>query len=254
MNDRAPAPAGAESGAAPGRAAAAGRLRFASYNVHGCVGRDQRWNPERVVAVLRELQADVIALQEVPYLTEHGERFLERAAAAVGMQVIAGPLARHRGARDANALLTRLPVLEVRHLDLQVSGYAPRGAVDADLGWGESRLRVVATHLGLRPKERRIQIRRLLRQLNRGGTVVLLGDINEWFVWGRPLRWLHAHFRRAPAPRSFPSGLPVFALDRIWVSRPGRVVSMEAWRSELARVASDHLPVRAVVELPLSAA
>jgi endonuclease/exonuclease/phosphatase family metal-dependent hydrolase len=77
----------------------------------------------------------------------------------------------------------------------------------------------------------------------------LLGDINEWFTWGRPLRWLHTHFGRPPAPRSFPSLLPTFRLDRVWVSRPSVVRSVRAHISPLARQASDHLPVKALVEL-----
>ena len=51
---------------------------------------------------------------------------------------------------------------------------------------------------------------------------LLMGDLNEWYLWGRPLRWLHSHFREMPAaPRTFPAHRPVFALDRIWVSPAG---------------------------------
>ena len=70
------------------------------------------------------------------------------------------------------------------------------------------------------PAERRIQVQRLLERF---GTkhCVLMGDLNEWFLWGRPLRWIQAIFGGSPAPATFPSAWPVFALDRIWVRPPG---------------------------------
>jgi endonuclease/exonuclease/phosphatase family metal-dependent hydrolase len=77
---------------------------------------------------------------------------------------------------------------------------------------------------------------------------VLLGDLNEWFLWGRPLRWLQGIFGKTPAPLTFPSGFPLFALDRIWVRPPTALITLEAHTSALSRVASDHLPVKAVIE------
>jgi endonuclease/exonuclease/phosphatase family metal-dependent hydrolase len=73
--------------------------------------------------------------------------------------------------------------------------------------------------------------------------VVLMGDINEWFVWGRPPRWLVSHFQRAPAPATFPSRRPIVALDRIWIRPRRRLLEVRAHESPLARIASDHLPL-----------
>jgi endonuclease/exonuclease/phosphatase family metal-dependent hydrolase len=81
------------------------------------------------------------------------------------------------------------------------------------------------------------------------GPTVLLGDLNEWFLWGRPLRWLHAHFERPPAPRTFPAGWPVLALDRVWVKPRRCLRAIAVHRSLLARHASDHLPVVAALDL-----
>jgi len=74
--------------------------------------------------------------------------------------------------------------------------------------------------------------------------VVLMGDLNEWFLWGRPLRWLRAHFGRAPAPATFPARRPVLALDRIWVEPRRLRTGLAVHSTTLARSASDHLPVR----------
>src|SRR6185295_2195493 len=105
-------------------------------------------------------------------------------------------------------------------------------------------------HLGLRPGERREQIRRLLRTVQGGASMptVLLGDVNEWFLWGRPLRWLHGYFSSTPAPATFPSGRPMISLDRVWVKPRRALRRVAAHRSALSRVASDHLPITAVLD------
>ena len=72
---------------------------------------------------------------------------------------------------------------------------------------------------------------------------VLVGDLNEWFLWGRPLRRLHAHFGATPAPATYPAGWPVFALDRMWVKPLDRLLGVTVHNSPLARQASDHLPL-----------
>jgi endonuclease/exonuclease/phosphatase family metal-dependent hydrolase len=72
-----------------------------------------------------------------------------------------------------------------------------------------------------------------------------MGDLNEWYLWGRPLRWLHAHFRATPSPPTFPSRRPVFALDRIWISPARCLTRIARHASPLARIASDHLPLTA---------
>lgn len=226
------------------------RIELVSYNVHGCVGWDGRTDPARVAAVLEEVRGDVVALQEVPPLERGGELFLNRVSAVTGLKAIAGSELAGRVAHYGNALLTRFAVRRMSTLYLGVDNREPRGAINVELDCGAVYLDVIATHLGLSPAERRTQIQRILPVVTQQTCpVALLGDINEWFTWGRPLRWLHAHFGRPPAPRSFPSICPTFRLDRIWVSRPSIVTSVRAHVSPLARRASDHLPVKAVAEL-----
>src|SRR5262245_18462070 len=111
-------------------------------------------------------------------------------------------------------------------------------------------MRVIATHLGLRPGERAEQVRRLIAavECDTPHPTLLSGDVNGWYLWGRPLRWLHSHFREAPAtPPTFPARRPLFALDRIWVSPVGSVRQVANHMSPLARVASDHLPLKAQI-------
>jgi endonuclease/exonuclease/phosphatase family metal-dependent hydrolase len=223
-------------------------LTLASYNIHVAIGTDGRFDPARIAAVLGEMDADVVALQEVQFGPAPFDmlNFLREATGYVG---IAGPTLKGRHGEYGNAVLTRRPVVDVRQVNLSVARREPRGALDVTVLGRGGPLRVVATHLGLRPAERREQTRRLLAECAAPfeGITVLLGDLNEWFLWGRPLRWLHRHFESTPAPASFPARRPMFALDRIWV-RPRRLLrELAVHASPLARVASDHLPVRAVL-------
>jgi endonuclease/exonuclease/phosphatase family metal-dependent hydrolase len=120
-----------------------------------------------------------------------------------------------------------------------------------DLDARGTKVRVIATHLGLLPSERRHQVQRILEVVSRDdeGLTVLLGDINEWLVSGRPLRWLHARFGHCKGKRSYPAWFPLFALDRIWVHPSAALVRFEAQATPDSKTASDHLPVCAEVAL-----
>jgi endonuclease/exonuclease/phosphatase family metal-dependent hydrolase len=232
------------------QAAAMATLRVATWNIHGAVGADGRYLPARVVGVLREIDADIVALQEVASEEAHTS-FLADLERDTGYHVVAGLLRQRHGSDFGNAVLSRFPVRSVEHLDLAVDRYEPRGALDVCIDLGlRPLLRVVATHLGLRPGERREQVRRILAKVERESPhpTLLMGDLNEWYLWGRPLRWLHSHFREMPsAPRKFPAHRPVFALDRIWVSPAGSLRKLVRHATPLARSASDHLPLIAEI-------
>ncbi len=141
------------------------RVAIGSYNVHSCVGWDRRRAPSRIAAVLKELDCDIYALQEVDNEQGDGEdsmqlEYLSRAlemAAVPGLRIV-----RHSG-EYGNALLTRLPIVSVHRHDLSYSWFEPRGALDVQLDLGDHKLRVIATHLGLSRSERRAQWRHLLK-------------------------------------------------------------------------------------------
>ena len=219
-------------------------VTVATYNIHGAVGTDGRLAPQRIADVLREIDADVIALQEVPLGGAGQPNVLTLLQQASGFHAVEGPTEDRPERRYGNAVLSRYPIVDTRSIDLSFGGREPRGALDADIDCHGHPLRVIATHLGLRPAERRHQIRLLLQAFDTDRMpVILTGDLNEWFVWGRPLRWLVSHFEAAPAPRTFPSRFPVFALDRLWISPRHRLVQVRVHASPLARLASDHLPL-----------
>ena len=224
-----------------------------SYNIHQCVGLDGRRDVARIARVLSGLNAQLIGLQEVGTDLEDGLRSgqMEYLAKATGLQAIAGTTIEHHTGPYGNVLLTSWRILDSRLLDLSVPGREPRGAIDADLMIEGRPVRVIVTHLGLRAAERRYQVRRLLEALSKGENrfIIVLGDINEWVLRSRPLRWLYARFGKPPAPRTYPSWLPLFALDRIWVLPREVLLEVRAHATPLTRIASDHLPVKGLITL-----
>jgi len=219
-------------------------LTVATYNIHDAIGVDGEFVPARIAAVLAELDADIIALQEVGSHAT-GTDMLAYLRDATGFIAVAGPTRLRSTGEYGNCLLTRFPVQETTRIDLTFKQREARGALDVLLECEGAPLRVIATHLGLRPSERRMQIQQLLRVLETQTPVptVLMGDLNEWFLWGRPLRWLHTHFERTPAAATFPASAPVFALDRIWIEPRALLERVWVHISPLARIASDHLPL-----------
>jgi len=223
------------------------QLRVATWNIHDAFGGDGERDLDRVAEMLGQLQAPLVGLQEVRCgSTACDVAYLARQH---GYHWHAIETRGHAEVQYGNALLTTLPILSTRVHDLSIGRREPRAALEAHLSWQGQRLRVVVTHLGLRARERRTQVERLLAQLppDDGTITILLGDINEWWLWGRPLRWLHRRFGASPAVRTYPARWPLFALDRVWVSSPWEVAAVSTLQARASRTASDHLPVIAML-------
>lgn len=233
------------------------RFVAATYNIHRCVGRDRRRDTDRLLGVLRDLNASVIALQEVETLVGRGsehDQFVYLAA-SLGMHAIAGPAMFRSESRYGNALLSAYPVRAVRRHDLSFGRREPRGAVEAELLIEGRPVRVITTHLGLSGRERMTQCRALAGILEARAHIpaLLMGDFNEWLPGTRPLKCLRRH-AADHARRSFPALAPVFALDRMFTTRGLQVERLQTWtRGDGAR-ASDHLPLRAELRLDADAA
>jgi endonuclease/exonuclease/phosphatase family metal-dependent hydrolase len=241
------------AGAAP--ESGARRICIGSYNVHSCIGLDRRCSPARIASVLQELNCDIFALQEVDNAPgeDDDSQQLEYLSQAMKMAAVPGMrIVRHSG-EYGNALLTRFPVISVHRHDLSYGKWLePRGALDVELDVGGRALRVIATHLGLSRSERRFQWRQLLAAIASSPPdhpTIVLGDMNEWFPRAGTLRDAHKILGEALAPPEFPSFAPFLALTRIWVRPVEAIVSVAVHRSQLARRASDHLPLRAVIDV-----
>ncbi len=235
------------------------QLTFASYNIHKAVGLDRRRDPERIVAVLREIDADVIALQEADRRIGNRESVIPRQLLEDYSPWRAVPL-NHRPDSlgwHGNALLVRRGIVVADAAIVPLPTLEPRGAIRADLLVAGQRIRVVGMHLDLSGLRRRQQVRAVLAHLARCAVpcpAVVMGDCNEWGVrhasGGGALGEFHAPWRLLDSGRSFPSRRPVARLDRIVVSPEWHVVQTGVHHSALAARGSDHLPVIARLELP----
>jgi endonuclease/exonuclease/phosphatase family metal-dependent hydrolase len=246
-------------------------ITLASYNMHKAVGLDGRRDPQRVLKVLQEIDADIVALQEadrrvggrgstMPHelIDSHGlykpvhlgvrhkrmfdkarrhtDRLLNVNSRNIGWHGNAILVKPHIGVLDCAAL--ELPTLE------------PRGAVIAELLVGEMPLRVVGMHLDLSGLWRRRQVRAILEAIARRPhkmPTVLMGDTNEWRTIAGCLADLEPDFHIAPTGPSFHARHPVAALDRIIVGRDLNIEAAGVHMSPAARRASDHLPIWARV-------
>ena len=236
-------------------------LRVATYNIHKCRGIDQRVRPERIAHVLREMDADIIALQEVVGRGSHAREDQARyVAEALGYHPAFGENRRHDGAAYGNLLLSRYPIAGFWNYDITARGREPRGVLRTDVRLaGGHILHLFNVHLGTAFLERREQARhmvspRILRNEELAGTRIVMGDFNEW-VPGDVTRLLSSHFgarslgSRAARRRTYPCVLPMLRLDHIYFDEDLKLHSLELHRSRRSLVASDHLPVLAEFSL-----
>jgi len=231
-----------------------GTIIAASYNVHKCVGVDNRFDPGRIAAVIAEMDADVIALQEVDRRFGRRTGLLNASALErrTGLTLLAVTDTPGGHGWHGNALLVRSGRL-IRLRRLALPGAEPRGALIAELQLPAGRLRVVAAHLGLLRRHRAQQAAALLDAIHQGSAMptLLMGDLNEWRP-GVPSSLVTLESLFGPLGEgtpSFPSRLPFLALDRILGAPHGLVQAIEAHHSPLARIASDHLPLRARIDV-----
>ena len=228
-------------------------IRVATWNVHSCVGTDRRHDPARTAAVIAELDADVVALQEFQYpadiaLETRTPVVLERLDR---YECALGPTLTRLTHSFGNVLLTRHAIRDLRRLDLSHERREPRGALAATIEVHGADLHVVATHLGLRPSERRLQVRRIMEHIETlpSGFLVVLGDFNDWLPGRSVVHVLDRRLGRPPRPASFPVFWPIVSLDRIWIHPTEALRRIFTHTTPTARLASDHLPVVADIEV-----
>lgn len=225
-----------------------------TYNIRKAIASDRRRRPERILAVLAEVRADIVAVQEAD------RRFGARAAALppellaeAGWQV--APLGGKSGSLGwhGNAILFRKGVALLDCAPIDLPTLEPRGAVVADLRVGPNDLRVVGMHLDLSGLWRRRQARAIIAHLLHLAPhlpTLLMGDTNEWRLSGGCLKDFAADWRILPTGPSFPARRPIARLDRIMVAHGIPVAGVGVHDTALARTASDHLPVWARLALP----
>jgi endonuclease/exonuclease/phosphatase family metal-dependent hydrolase len=235
-----------------------------TYNVHSCVGADRRSDPVRIAHVIAGHQADIVALQEL-------DMGLERTGLSDQAREIAEHLSMHyhfhpslsvEKGHYGNAVLSRLPLKLVRTAELPTHPYRAdmerRGVLWVEISFGGAKVQVINTHLGLNHQERLAQAETLLSAefLNNPDCrppVVLCGDLNSLPV-SRVRRWLTGRLNDAGEKTenrraTYPARFPLLRLDYIFGSHDLKIRKAAVSRDSLARVASDHLPFIALLEL-----
>jgi endonuclease/exonuclease/phosphatase family metal-dependent hydrolase len=230
-------------------------FRVVTYNIHKCKGLDLRTSPMRIADVLRELDADIIALQEV-VASNHGRREDDQArflADELGLDLYLGENRLHRGGLYGNAVLTKLRVTDQRNFDISVPGREKRGCLHVDIQLPDlSKIHIYNLHLGTAFFERRKQVMRLMDHgiLRREYPAprVMLGDFNE-YTHGLTSRLMKSHFRskdvreQLPRRRTYPGVLPILHLDHIYYDHHLELSNAFVHRTRTSLVASDHLPL-----------
>ena len=232
-------------------------IRILSYNIHGCVGRGGKDSTASILSILKEVNADVVALQEVYNDPSQKEPFLKtlKTLEYPETEYAITDTSRPRGA-FGNVLMSRIKAKEVTKIDLSVRPYEPRNAIRIQTDVDGCPLDVTATHLGLNRWERLLQLQKLSEEFDFGskgqrpdGICCLVGDLNEWSSRSRAWRLLDILFGKSPRPRTFPSRYPALALDRILVMPQTALQLSWVINSRMARLASDHLPLVADLTL-----
>lgn len=224
------------------------RVRAVTYNVHKCRGLDGRVSTLRIAEVLRDLDADVIALQEVLGQQAHA------ISGELGLPFVIGENRTHRGYAYGNVVLSAFPIETTRNYDISVRGREERGCLRADLQMnGHGVLHVFNVHLGTALLERREQGRKLiapelLNDTQFVGPRLVMGDFNEWTT-GLATRLLRSHLESADVrahlrrSRTYPGVLPFLHLDHIYYDRKLHLDRLCLHRTRKSLVASDHLPL-----------
>jgi len=232
-------------------------LRVATYNIHRCRGLDGRTRPQRIAAVLRTIDADVVALQEVVGAGPRGGGHAEELGAMLGMGWVMAPARELRGHQFGNAVLSRFPILHHSEHDLSWKTCEPRRMQRVDIAVHACTLHLYNVHLGTAILERRHQARRLASMVSDrhiAGPKLVLGDFNEW-MRGLATKMLSErlnsvdlrdHLQRR---RTYPGLFPILHLDHIYYAGRVEIVGIELPRTRLSLVASDHLPLVADVRI-----
>ena len=248
-------------------------LRVATYNIHKGVrgvGPRKRLEIHNLGLGIEAIDADLVFLQEVRLFNRRDERQFERTwfgwpeggqaeyLAPDGYEVAYRTNAVTRHGEHGNALLSRWPLGDVGHHDVSDHRFEQRGLLHVPVQWNGRRLHAVVVHFGLAHRSRVRQVQRLAdfiaAQVPAGEPLVVAGDFNDWGERLDPsmqdlgLSRALANGRREAQRPTFPSRVPVFAMDRIYTRaltcRSTAVPRGTAW----ARM-SDHLPL--IAELAL---
>lgn len=225
------------------------RVRALTWNIHGGVGRDGRFDLARIVGLIRKWEPDIVALQEVDSrrCAPGDAPAFEFFASELDFHAVEAKTVTAKDGDYGQMLVSRWPIGGSTIHDISIPGREPRRAIEVDIDTPEGPLHVIATHFGLSLHERHRQARHLARMAGRGArTTLILGDFNDW-IRGIVQTELAEEFSGRTRHRTWPSILPLLRLDRVYCRPAGAIIASRT-DPEGARM-SDHLPIIADISL-----
>jgi endonuclease/exonuclease/phosphatase family metal-dependent hydrolase len=230
------------------RAKSPSTVRIMTWNIHGTVGANPRFDLAAAVALIQRWDADIVALQEVDSRRAMacGSNPFAVLLAALGTHGIDAKSITTADGEYGQMLISRWPIATSEIHDLSYPEREPRRAVRAEITTPLGPVRIIATHLGLAIRERRSQAKALI-DIAGGSTMttIVVGDFNDWFWPGSVRSALSRELPGYTRYRSFPSWLPLLRLDRVYC-RPATAL-IRSYIDVTARACSDHLAVIADV-------
>lgn len=218
---------------------------------------DRLVRPLRVAEVLRSVNADIVALQEVVGAGPRGGSHIEEIGAALGMGWVMASTRELRGHQFGNVVLSRFPIVQHCEHDLSYRSCEERCMQRVDVDVNGRTLHVYNVHLGTAILERRHQAQRVAAIVSNRtitGPKIVLGDFNEW-MRGLTTTLLSSRLKSVDLQqymrrrRHYPGLFPFLHLDHIYYDGALEIDNIEVLRNRLSLVASDHLPLIADVRI-----
>lgn len=224
-------------------------IRLLTWNIHGGRAPNGSYDLERVVALVRRHEPDIVALQEVDSRrSRSGEPAFDFLKQALGEHCVEARAISAPDGDYGHVVISRWPMTDTVLHDLSITGREPRRAIETIVATEQGPLHMVAVHLGLSFRERRKQAAKLAAIANSAPDPTLLcGDFNDWIWRGDVATTLSRELPDRTWHRTFPSWLPAIRLDRIYCRPAGTLI--RSWTDASARAASDHLPVVAEIAI-----
>lgn len=245
------------------------KLRILSYNIHkGFTIGNRDFILEQIRLALREMNADILFLQEV--LGDHQDKKcripdwktavqFEYLADTVWPHFAYGKNAVYPEGHHGNAILSKYPIMDWTNHVISTNRYEHRGLLKAKIQIPETGQEIVLAnaHLNLLQGGRDLQADMIIKHMktDEGLPWVLVGDFNDWNKKVSPriehhlgakevFKFLHGKY-----PPTFPSFMPTLSLDRIFVHSLTPITAIALTDSHWKNL-SDHLPLYVEIDLP----
>ena len=230
-----------------------------TYNIHKAIGNDRSYQPQRIIEILKESEADILCLQEVDFQVprSHNDDLARKLAESLEMEYDLGLNVQLKKGAYGNATLSRFPIVHTENLNITWGIKKPRGCLMSRIDTPAGEIAVLNFHLGLAGFERMSQIRMILEssflEMVRNLPVIMLGDTNDRVGKLNPILSAGGFTDTYKGNRmhSFPSYTPspLIRIDKVFLNRRGQLLEHRVLLNKRTRVASDHLPVLAKLKI-----